>query len=339
MPVFGIILWMIVIMFVLIGFIRCIRVVPQAQCWITELLGKYHSSWQPGLHVKIPFFEKVVNKVSLKERTLDFPPQGVITQDNVIMAIDAVVFMQVIDAKLYTYGAENPVAGVENLAATTLRNIVGTLGFDECLSARDKINTEMASVLDEATDPWGIKIRRVEVKSIQPPADICDAMAKQMKAERDRRETTLEAEAHKTAVVTRAEGDKQAAILKAEAEKQVAIETAAGRAESIRLLYQAEANGLRMLNDVPISAQLLSLKGIEALKDVADGNATKIFMPTEISKVVEMAGIFNEAFQQPAVKLSKPEIKQDVCCDNEGATEVTREIIQQEKFRNDIQNN
>lgn len=248
------------------------------------------------------------------------------------MMIDSVVFMQVTDAKLYTYGIENPVLAVENLTSTTLRNIVGTLDFDTSLSSRDRINTEMTKVLDEATDPWGIKIRRVEIKGIQPPEDIREAMTKQMKAERERRQTILEAEAHQKAVVTRAEGDKTAKILAAEAERDAQIARAEGEAKSIKLVYEAEAEGLNKPKSVNLSPEVLQLKGMEALKNIADGNATKIFMPSDITKLVTMNGLIGESMgigDATPVK-SKPKAYApniDACCDDIEKSKTTREIV------------
>ena len=294
MPVEGYI-WIGIGAFLLLLLIfKCIRVVPQANCWVTEFLGKYKSSWGSGLHLKVPFFEKIVNKVSLKERTLDFQPQRVITKDNVTMAIDSVVFMQVLDAKLFTYGIDNPMFAIENLAATTLRNIVGEMDFDQTLSSRDAINAKMIGVLDEATDPWGIKITRVEIKNIQPPMEIQEVMTKQMRAEREKRQAILEAEAHQESVIKRAEGDKQAKVLAAEAERDAQIALAEGKAKSIQLVYEAEATGLARLNAVKVDQSVLRLKGLDALKEVANGNSTKIFMPTELTQIVSSLGVAGE---------------------------------------------
>lgn len=279
-------------LFVVFG---CFKVVPQANCWVTEFLGKYKASWNSGLHFKIPFFERVVNRVSLKERTLDFEPQRVITKDNVTMAIDSVVFMQVLDAKLFTYGIDNPMFAIENLAATTLRNIVGEMDFDQTLSSRDAINERMIGVLDEATDPWGIKITRVEIKNIQPPLEIQEVMTKQMRAEREKRQAILEAEAHQESVIKRAEGDKRAKVLAAEAERDAQIALAEGKSKSIQLVYEAEAAGLARLNAVKVEQSVLQLKGLDALKEVANGNSTKIFMPTDLTQVVSTLGIAGEA--------------------------------------------
>ncbi len=272
-----------------------IRIVPQAEAFVIERLGKYQTTWYAGLHLKTPFIERVGKRVSLKEQVLDFPPQPVITKDNVTMNVDSLIFMMVMDPKLYTYGISNPVVGVQNLAATTLRNIIGEMELDETLTGRDSINGKMQMVLDEATDAWGIKVTRVEIKNIQPPAEIEEVMSKQMRAERERRQTVLEAQAHQEAVVARAEGDKQAKILAAEAERDAQIALAEGRAKSIQMVYEAEARGLEKLKNANVSETVLKLKGIEALKDVADGRATKIFMPSDVASVVSTLGVAAEA--------------------------------------------
>ena len=270
----------ILVIIALILFFTNIRIVPQAHAYVIEHLGKYKTTWQAGLHVKTPFIERVAKIISLKEQVLDFPPQPVITKDNVTMQIDSVVFMKVFDPRLYTYGVENPIAGLQNLSATTLRNIIGDMELDQTLTSREIINGRMQATLDEATDPWGIKVTRVEIKNIQPPKEIEEVMTKQMRAERERRQTVLEAQAHQEAVVSRAEGDKKAKILAAEAERDSQIALAEGRAKSIRMVYDAEAQGIHSLNEVGVSDEVLRLRGIEALKDVADGRATKIFIPT-----------------------------------------------------------
>ncbi|MBQ6468823.1 MAG: SPFH/Band 7/PHB domain protein [Lachnospiraceae bacterium] len=272
-----------------------IRVVPQGQAYVIENLGRFKCVWDAGLHLKVPFFERVAKKVSLKEQVLDFPPQPVITKDNVTVNLDSVVFCKVFDPRLYTYGVESPIAGLQNLSATTLRNIVGELELDQLLTSRDAINQKLQAILDQATDPWGIKVTRVELKNIQPPREIEEVMTKQMRAERERRQTVLEAQAHQEAVVSRAEGDKKAKILSAEAERDAQIALAQGRARSIELVYQAEAEGIKRLNEAAISENVLKLKGIEALKDVSDGRATKIYMPSEIASVVTSLGIVGEA--------------------------------------------
>ena len=286
------------------------RVVPQANAYVIEHLGKYKTTWGAGLHIKAPFIERIAAKVSLKEQVLDFPPQPVITKDNVTMQIDSVVFCYVFDPRLFTYGVENPVAGLQNLSATTLRNIIGEMELDQTLTSRDQINTRLQAVLDQATDPWGIKVTRVEIKNIQPPKEIEEVMTKQMRAERERRQTVLEAQAHQEAVVSRAEGDKKAKILAAEAERDAQISLAEGRAKSISLVYQAEADGLRALKDANIDESVLRLKGIEALKTVSDGRATKIYMPSDLTNVISSLGLASEALgigdAIPIDKTAKP---------------------------------
>ena len=272
-----------------------VRIVPQAQTYVIEFLGKYKATWNAGLHVKIPFLERIVKKISLKEQVLDFPPQPVITKDNVTMQIDSVVFCKVIDPKLYTYGVESPITGLQNLSATTLRNIIGDMELDQTLTSRDEINRRMEAILDEATDPWGIRVTRVEIRNINPPKEIEEVMTKQMRAERERRQTVLEAQAHQEAVVSRAEGDKKAKILSAEADRDAQIAMAEGRARSIQLIYQAEADGLRALREANIDEAVLKLKGIEALKDVSDGRATKIYMPSDMTNVIASLGVAGEA--------------------------------------------
>lgn len=272
-----------------------IRIVPQAQAYVLERLGVYSTTWDAGLHLKTPFIERVVRKVSLKEQVLDFPPQPVITKDNVTMQIDTVVFAKVMDPKLFCYGIENPKVALQNLTATTLRNIIGEMELDQTLTGRDEINTKMQAILDEATDQWGIKVGRVELKNIQPPAEIEEVMTKQMRAERERRQTVLEAQAHQEAVVSRAEGDKKAKILAAEAERDSQVALAEGKAKSIRMVYEAEADGLLKLKNSNINESVLRLKGLEALRDVADGRATKIFMPTDLSSIVSSLGVISEA--------------------------------------------
>ena len=299
-----------------------IRVVPQGQAFVIENLGKFKTVWDAGLHLKVPFFERIAKKVSLKEQVLDFPPQPVITKDNVTINIDSVVFARVFDPRLYTYGVESPIAGLQNLSATTLRNIIGELELDQTLTSRDQINARLAAVLDEATDPWGIKVTRVELKNIQPPKEIEEVMTKQMRAERERRQTVLEAQAHQEAVVSRAEGDKQAKILAAEAERDAQVALAEGRARSIELVYKAEAEGLERLNEAQVSESVLKLKGLEALKDVADGRATKIYMPSDIASSVTSLGLVSEAMGiGDATKIdrsAKPKAKvlSDPCCDD-----------------------
>lgn len=291
----GQIVLIILIVLLLILLFTNIRIIPQGRAAVIERLGKYKATWGAGLHVKVPFIDALVKTVSLKEQVLDFPPQPVITKDNVTMFIDSVVFMKVFDPKLYTYGVENPLAGLQNLSATTLRNIIGDMELDQTLTSRESINGQMQKILDEATDSWGIKVTRVEIKNIQPPKEIEEVMTKQMRAERERRQTVLEAQAHQEAVVSRAEGDKKAKILAAEAERDAQIALAEGKAKSIQLVYEAEAEGIRRLNESNASEGVLKLKTIEALKDVADGRATKIFMPSDITGLVSSLGVIGES--------------------------------------------
>ncbi len=296
--------------FVLWIIVANIRIVPQEHAYIIERLGKFKSVWYAGLHVKIPVIDNIVNKISLKEQVFDFPPQPVITKDNVSVKVDSVVFSKVFDPQKYTYGVENPIAGLQNLSATTLRSIIGGMELDTTLSSRETINAQMEAILDEATDPWGIKVNRVELKNIDPPPTIEEVMTKQMRAERERRQTVLEAQAHQEAVVSRAEGDKKAKVLAAEAEKEAKIALAQGEAESIRLVYEAQAQGLEKLREAHIDESVLRLKGLEALRDVADGRATKIYMPTDISKVVSTLGVVSESLgigdSTPVDKSAKP---------------------------------
>ncbi len=266
-----------------------IRIVPQANAYVMERLGAYYGTWQVGLHFKIPLIDKVARKVSLKEHVIDFPPQPVITKDNVTIEIDTVVYFQITDPKLYAYGVENPMAAIENLTATTLRNIIGELELDGTLTSREHINSKIRLVLDEATDAWGIKINRVEVKNITPPRDIQMAMEKQMRAERERREAILRAEGEKKSAVLIAEGNKEAVILEAEAAKQAAIKSAEGEAEAIRMVQQATADGLKMLSEAGATKEVLTLKGLEAFEKAADGKATKIIIPSEIQSLAGIA--------------------------------------------------
>ena len=298
-----------------------ITVVPQASEYVIELLGKYHATWTAGIHFKIPFFEKISKKITLKEQVLDSPPQPVITKDNVTMQIDTVVYFKVFDSKLYTYGAVNPVSALENLAATTLRNLVGELELDGTLTSRDTINGKMTSILDEATDQWGIKVFRVELKNIIPPHEIQAAMEKQMKAERDRRETLLQAEGHKAAAITRAEGDKQAMILAAEGERDARIARAEGEARAIVLAREAEAAGLRALKEAGADASVLELKRYEALTKLADGKAAKIIIPTDAVSAVSRDVLFSEASglgsaTKPDNTPDRAPATPDPCCDN-----------------------
>ena len=288
----------VIVALVAILIIANIRVVSQSQAQIVERLGGYHSTWTVGLHVKVPFIDKIVSKMSLKEKVFDFPPQPVITKDNVTMMIDTVVYFQITDPKLYTYGVEKPINALENLSATTLRNIIGELELDESLTSRDVINTKMRSILDEATEPWGIKVNRVEVKNIEPPQAIREAMEKQMKAERERREQILIAEGHKQSAILEAEGKKQALILEAEAEKEAAIQKAKGEAEAIREVQEAKAAGLKMLKEAGMDEKVIKLRSLEAFEAAANGQATKIIIPSEIQN---MAGLV-ESISQIAKK-------------------------------------
>ncbi len=271
-----------------------IRIVPQARAYVVERLGAYHGTWQVGLHFKIPLIDKISRKVSLKEKVIDFPPQPVITKDNVTMEIDTVVYFQITDPKLYTYGVESPMDAIENLTATTLRNIIGELELDESLTSREHINTKIRMVLDEATDPWGIKINRVEVKNITPPKDIQVAMEKQMRAERERREAILIAEGEKKSQVLIAEGQKEAAILQAEANKQTAIREAEGQAEAILMINQATADGLKLIKEAGADEAVIKLKSLEAFQKAADGQATKIIIPSEIQGLAGLASSVKE---------------------------------------------
>ena len=273
---------------IMVLIITNIRIVSQSNAFVIERLGAYHGTWNVGIHVKMPFLDRIAKKVSLKEKVFDFPPQPVITRDNVTMMIDTVVYFQITDPKLYTYGVEKPINALENLSATTLRNIIGELELDESLTSRDVINTKMRSILDEATDPWGIKVNRVEVKNIEPPQAIRDAMEKQMKAERERREQILIAEGHKQSAILEAEGQKQALILQAEAQKESAIQKAKGEAEAIREVQQAKAEGLKMLKEAGMDASVLKLRSLEAFEKAADGQATKIIVPSDLQS---LAGI------------------------------------------------
>ena len=274
---------------VFIIFIRCIVVVQQSKAYVIERLGAFQAVWGVGLHLKMPFFDKVAKKVSLKEQVLDYPPQPVITKDNVTMQIDTVVYYQITDPKLYTYGVDRPMVAMETLTATTLRNIIGDLELDQTLTSRDVINTRMRAILDEATDPWGIKVNRVELKNILPPADIQSSMEKQMKAERDRRQAILQAEGQKKSAILIAEGEKESAILRADAEKQAAILKAEGEAEAIRAVQKALADSIEMLNEKAPNDQVIKLKSIQAMEKVANGQATKIIIPSEMQGLVGLA--------------------------------------------------
>ena len=269
--------------------VSCINVVQQSKAYVVERLGAFHSVWGVGLHFKLPFIERVVKKISLKEQVADFDPQPVITKDNVTMQIDTVIYFQITDPKLYTYGVEYPMSAIENLTATTLRNIIGELELDQSLTSRDTINAKMRSILDEATDPWGIKVNRVELKNILPPREIQNAMEKQMKAERERRESILQAEGEKASKVLIAEGEKQSVLLQADAAKQAKIMAAEAEAQSILKVQQAMADSMRLLNENAPNDQVIKLKALEALEKVADGKATKIIIPSEIQGLAGLA--------------------------------------------------
>ena len=294
----------IVILLIIIIVISNIKIVPQAHAYVVERLGAYNATWSTGLHLKIPVIDRIAKKISLKEQVADFPPQPVITKDNVTMQIDTVIYLQVTDPKLYTYGVDNPIRAIENLTATTLRNIIGDLELDQTLTSRDIINSKMRAILDEATDAWGIKINRVELKNIMPPKEIQDSMEKQMKAERERREKILQAEGEKRSAVLVAEGEKEAAILRAEAEKEAAIKRAEGEAEAILKIQQAQAEGIKMLNEANPDAQVIAIKSLESLQKVADGKSTKIIIPSEIQGLEGLATCFKEL-----IKDDKTDIK------------------------------
>ena len=279
----------ILVVLVLIVIVRNIYIVQQSKAYVVERLGAFHSVWGVGFHLKVPFIERVVKKVSLKEQVADFDPQPVITKDNVTMQIDTVIYFQITDPKLYTYGVEYPMSAIENLTATTLRNIIGELELDQSLTSRDTINAKMRSILDEATDPWGIKVNRVELKNILPPREIQNAMEKQMKAERERRESILQAEGEKASKVLIAEGEKQSTLLRADAAKQAKIMAAEAEAESILKVQQAMADSMRMLNENAPNDQVIKLKALEALEKVADGKATKLIIPSEIQGLAGLA--------------------------------------------------
>ena len=291
---------------VLLILIACIKIVSQAQAVVVERLGAYHGTWKTGMHFLVPFVDRIAKKMSLKEQVADFPPQPVITKDNVHMQIDTVVYYQIADPKLYTYGVEYPMSAIENLTTTTLRNIIGDLELDSTLTSRDIINTKMRAILDEATDPWGIKINRVELKNITPPKDIQEAMEKQMRAERERREKILQAEGEKKAAVLIAEGqkesmileaqaNKEAAIWRAEAEKEAKIRQAEGEAEAILKVQKATAEGIRLLNEAAPTKQVLTMRGFDTLEKVADGKATKIIVPSELQNLSAYTSVIKEA--------------------------------------------
>ena len=285
----GTIAIIVLVIIILVVIVSCINVVQQSKAYVVERLGAFHSVWGVGLHFKLPFIERVVKKISLKEQVADFDPQPVITKDNVTMQIDTVIYFQITDPKLYTYGVEYPMSAIENLTATTLRNIIGELELDQSLTSRDTINAKMCSILDEATDPWGIKVNRVELKNILPPREIQNAMEKQMKAERERRESILQAEGEKASKVLIAEGEKQSVLLQADAAKQAKIMAAEAEAQSILKVQQAMADSMRLLNENAPNDQVIKLKALEALEKVADGKATKLIIPSEIQGLAGLA--------------------------------------------------
>lgn len=293
-PIITFVVLAIIILIIIALLVTNIRIVPQAQAFVVERLGAYKETWQVGLHFKIPLIDRVARRVSLKEKVIDFDPQPVITKDNVTMEIDTVVYYQITDPKLYAYGVESPMAAIENLTATTLRNIIGDLELDESLTSRELINSKIRIVLDEATDPWGIKINRVEVKNITPPRDIQQAMEKQMRAEREKREAILNAEGTKASAILVAEGEKEAAILKAEAKKQMAIKEAEGQSEAIRLVNEATAYGLKAIKDAGADDSVIKIKSLEAFQKAANGQATKIIIPSEIQGIAGLASAAKE---------------------------------------------
>ena len=292
----------VVLALVLFTLVRCIRVVQQAKAFVIERLGACKTTWNVVLHFKMPFIERVAKVVTLKEQVADFPPQPVITKDNVTMQIDTVVYFQITDPKLYTYGIERPIVAIENLSATTLRNIIGDLELDQCLTSRDVINTKMRSILDEATDPWGIKVNRVELKNILPPKEIQNAMEKQMKAERERREAILRAEGEKKSAILTAEGEKESAILRADAKKQAQILEAQGKAEAILTVQRATADSIKLLNEASPTDPVIRLRALEAFAAAADGKATKIIIPSEIQGLAGLAEGIVESVKAPAAE-------------------------------------
>ena len=304
----------ILIILIVLVMLSTIRIVPQAYAYVVERLGAYQGTWSVGLHVKVPFIDRVAKRVNLKEQVVDFPPQPVITKDNVTMQIDTVVYFQITDPKLYSYGVENPIMAIENLTATTLRNVIGDLELDETLTSRETINTQMRATLDEATDPWGIKVNRVELKNIIPPAAIQDAMEKQMKAERERREAILRAEGEKKSAILRAEGqkesvvlqaqgEKESAILRAEAQKEATIREVEGQAEAIRTIQQANAQGIEFIKNAGADDAVIQLKSLEAFAKAADGKATKIIIPSEIQSLAGMVKSVTEIGQNDNINV------------------------------------
>ncbi|MEA4922344.1 MAG: SPFH domain-containing protein [Eubacteriaceae bacterium] len=322
MTITNIVVVIVIIVLVIWLVITNIRIVPQAHSFVIERLGAYNASWETGLHFKAPLIDKVSKKVSLKEHVIDFPPQPVITKDNVTINIDTVVYFQITDPKLYTYGADNPMAAIENLTATTLRNIIGDLELDSTLTSRDTINGKIRIVLDEATDPWGIKINRVEVKNIDPPREIQEAMEKQMRAEREKREAVLRAEGKKQSVVLVAEGNKESAILEAEGKKQAMIKNAEGEAAAIKMVQEATAEGIKMIVGSAPTSEVLTLKSLEAFQTAADGKATKIIIPSEIQGIAGLASSLTEIVKNDSRPAgSKPAVKPAVKTESRPTTD------------------
>ena len=309
MNIFTIIILVVVAVIVIGLFAYLVRIVPQAKAFVIERLGAYHTTWNTGVHFLVPFVDRVANKVTLKEVVKDFAPQPVITKDNVTMQIDTVVYFQITDPKLYTYGVVGPITAIENLTATTLRNIIGDLELDETLTSRDIINTKMRSILDEATDPWGIKVNRVEVKNIIPPRDIQEAMEKQMRAERERRESILRAEGEKKSAILTAEGEKEAVILRATAKKEAMIAEAEGQAQAMERIYEAQARGIEMIKTANPTKEYLSLKGLETYEKMADGKATKIVVPSELQNMASLLTSAREILIDDAEKDFLPDLK------------------------------
>ena len=302
MPSFGTIAIVVVVLLVLVVLASCINIVQQSRAYVVEFLGAFHTVWNVGFHFKVPVAMRIAKKVSLKEQVADFAPQPVITKDNVTMQIDTVIYFQITDPKLYTYGVEHPMNAIENLTATTLRNIIGDMELDQSLTSRDTINTRMRAILDEATDPWGIKVNRVELKNILPPREIQNAMEKQMKAERERRESILQAEGQKQSQILVAEGEKQSAILRADAAKQAAILKAEGEAQAIMEVQKALADSLKLLNEAAPNDQVVKLKALETMEKVADGKATKIIIPSELQGLAGLAASAKAVFESEEPK-------------------------------------
>ncbi len=298
----GVVVLVVLILFILLVIVSNIKIVPQAHAYVIERLGAFHAAWGTGLHITIPFIDRIAKRVSLKEQVIDFPPQPVITKDNVTMQIDTVVYFQITDPKLYAYGVENPISAIENLSATTLRNIIGEMELDHTLTSRDVINSKIRVILDEATDPWGIKVNRVELKNIIPPREIQDSMEKQMKAERERRAKILDAEGEKRSAILIAEGEKESAVLRAEAVKETKIREAQGEAEAILSVQRAMADAIKLMNEAHPSEQVIALKSLEAFPAAADGRATKIIVPSTIQGLAGLATSVKEIFDTNAAK-------------------------------------